>query len=123
MTIENKGKGGLGGLKDFMDSNFGKPGEAIKLLKDLSEAVASIDQAKLKEIKTMMGSMGNVQMDIEQLRLIVEIVKMLCSVDIEKVKEFRQLLVNIQQIVKLLPKDVNLKELPIGEILAGIKKE
>ena len=71
----------------------------------------------------MMGSMGNVQMDIEQLRLIVEIVKMLCSVDIEKVKEFRQLLVNIQQIVKLLPKDVNLKELPIGEILAGIKKE
>lgn len=123
MTMDNKKTGGFGGLKDFMDSNFGKPGEAIKLLKDLSEAVASIDQAKLKEIKTMMGSMGNVQMDIEQLRLIVEIVKMLCSVDIEKVKEFRQLLVNIQQIVKLLPKDVNLKELPIGEILAGIKKE
>ena len=46
MTMDNKKTGGFGRLKDFMDSNFGKPGEAIKLLKDLSEAVASIDQAK-----------------------------------------------------------------------------
>jgi hypothetical protein len=70
-----------------------------------------------------MGSMGNVQVDAEQLRLINEIVKTLCNVDIEKVKEFRQLLVNIQQIIKLLPKDVNLKDLPIGELLSGLKQD
>ncbi len=111
----------FGKLKQQMDENFGKPGEAIKNIKELSDSLASIDKEKLRELKSMMGAMGNVQVDIEQLRLIVEVVRMLCSVDIEKVKEFRQLLISLIQLVKLLPKDM--KDLPIGEILQGLKQE
>ncbi len=109
------------GMKKFMDENFGKPGEAIKNMKELSDSLVSIDKEKLKELKSMMGAIGNVQMDVEQLRLIVEVVRMLCSVDIEKVKEFRQLLISLIQLVKLLPKDI--KDLPIAEILQELKQK
>ena len=114
---EQKPRGGLGGLKDLLDSNFGKPTEAIHLLTDLSNAIASIDQAKLREVKAMLGSMGNVQLDVDQLRLVVELVRMFCTLDIEKIKEARQLVANILQVVKALPKD-----LPFGEIVGSLKE-
>jgi hypothetical protein len=89
---EQKPRGGLGGLKDLIESNFGKPTEAIHSLTELSNAIASIDQAKLREIKGMLGSMGNVQMDVEQLRLVVELVKEFCTLDIAKLKEVKGLM-------------------------------
>jgi|GEM_PF-1625707 hypothetical protein len=117
MAEQKQPRGGLGGLKDLLDSNFGKPTEAIHLLTELSNAVASIDQAKLREVKGMLGSMSNVQLDVDQLRLVVELVRMFCTLDIEKVKEARQLVANIFQLVKALPKD-----LPVGEIVGTLKE-
>lgn len=111
----------MGKLKTTMDETFGKPGEAIKNIKELADSLAAIDQAKLKEIKSLMTLMGNVPLEGAQLGHIVEIVKMVCAVDIEKLKETRELIVSLNQLAKMLPKD--LKDLPIDEILRAIKQE
>jgi len=47
----------------------------------------------------------------------VELVRMFCTLDIEKIKEARQLVANILQVVKALPKD-----LPVGEIVGSLKE-
>lgn len=107
-------------FKKQMNGWFGPPGEAIKNITELSNSLVSIDQAKLKEVRSLMGALGNFPVDVEQLRLVVELVKMLCAVDIENVKEFRQLILNLIQLVKLLPKDM--KDLPISDILHQVKQ-
>jgi hypothetical protein len=117
MAEQKQPRGGLGGIKDLLDANFGKPAEAIHLLTELSNAIASVDQAKIKEVKAMLGSMGNVQLDVDQLRLVVELVRMFGTLDIEKIKEARQLVANIFQVVKALPKD-----LPVDEIVSSLKE-
>ncbi len=106
------------GIKKEMDKLFGSPGEAMKSIKELSDSVAALDTAKLKELRGILAAVGGVQVGPEEIKLIVEMVKIICAVDIEKVKEFRQLIVNLTQLVKLLPRDI-----PIGEILQTVREE
>lgn len=105
-------------LKKQMDGWFGPPGEALKTITELSNSLANIDMAKVKELRTMVGALGTVQIQPDELRLVTELVKMLCGVDIEMIREFRQLIINLTQLVRLLPKDV-----PVAEILQAVRSE
>lgn len=105
-------------IKKQMDDIFGTPGQALKQIKELSDSVATIDMSKLKELRVILATIPSLQIDNEFLRLVVELVKILDNVELDKVKEFRQLILNISQLVAKLPKDI-----PIGEILQTVKED
>jgi hypothetical protein len=122
----------LQNFKKQMDESFGSPAQAIKSIKELSDSLAQFDHAKLKDLKALLATMDLERLKtvleiIKQLRSVdirstdmVEVVKMIVNLDIAKVKEFNQVLVNLIALVKLLPKDF--KDLPIGEILNQLKQ-
>lgn len=105
-------------IKNRLDNIFGPPGEALKNVKELSDSLANIDVAKLKELRATFSVMSGVQVSGEELHMVVDLARILCNVDLEKVKEFRQLVINLTQLVKLLPKDV-----PVGDIIQAVKGE
>lgn len=111
---------GLGGLKKAFDKTFGPPGEALKTIRVVSDALTSLDQAKLRLVKSVLGEVGKVKGSPEELQMVLDLIRLITGASTEQLTAIRDILANLTKLVKYLPKD--LKQLPLKEIVEEIKK-
>ena len=109
------------GLKKFMDDTFGPPGEALKTLKGVSEALTSVDQAKLRQVKSVLDTAAKVKGSPEELSMVLDLIRLIAGINMEQLTAIRDIMVNLTKLVRLLPSG-GLKTLPIQEILEEMKK-
>jgi len=108
------------GLKKFMDETFGTPQEALKTVTGVSAALASLDQAKLRLVKSVLTEAGKVKGSPEELGMVLDLIRLITSANMEQLNAVRDILANLVKLVRLLPKD--LKQLPLKEIIEEVRK-
>lgn len=107
------------GLKKMFDGTFGPPGEALKSLKGISEALSTLDAQKLRALKSVLDAAAKVKGGPGELELFVEMVRLITSASMEQLTAIRDILANLNTILKHIPKE-QLSQLPVKEILSEI---
>jgi len=108
-------------IKKILDETLGPPQEALKTLRGVSEALTSLDQPKLRLLKSTLDSVAKVKGSPEELQMVLEIIRLIVSADIERLTTVRDITANLVKLVRYLPKEA-LKELPLKEIAEEIRK-
>ncbi|GAH43513.1 unnamed protein product, partial [marine sediment metagenome] len=100
---------------------FGSPDEALKAVREVSEALTSLDRAKLRLVRSVIAEVGKVKGSPEELGTFLELIRLITSCDIERLKDINSITSNLVKLVKLLPKDMSLQALPLKEIIAEVR--
>lgn len=108
------------GLKRFFDETFGSPEEALKTMKGVSEALTSLDQAKLRLVRSVLESAGKVKGSPEELATLLEVVRIISSTNLQQLTAVRDITANLVKLAKLFPE--GLKQIPLSEIIAEVRK-
>ncbi|MBA7657082.1 hypothetical protein ES703_65012 [subsurface metagenome] len=110
------------GLKKFFDETFGSPDEALKAVRGVSEALTSLDKAKLRLVRSVIVEVGKVKGSPEELETLLELMRLITSASLEQLTAIRDITANVVKLVKLLPKDMSLQTLPLKEIIEEVRK-
>jgi hypothetical protein len=105
----------LNNIKSLIDGSLGPPGEALKNLKDISQALASIDIAKLKLLYTIINSVDKVKGTPQELQVFLEILRLMSTFSPEQLNAVNDIIVNLTKLLRLLPRE-QLKNMPIGDL-------
>ncbi len=111
----------VSGLKKWFDDTVGPPGEALKAVRDISTALTTVDEAKLRLLKTLIDSVGRVRGSPEELQLFLEVMRLVSSCTMEQLEAVRDITANLVKLVRYLPKG-GLDALPIKDIMREMKK-
>ena len=109
-------------IKKFFDETFGSPEEALKTMRGVSEALTSLDQAKLRLLRSVLAEVGKVKGSPEELEAFLEIMRLITSASMEQLTAIRDITTNLIKLGKLLPKDMSLQALPLKEIIEEVRK-
>jgi hypothetical protein len=115
----------VSGIKNFLDGSLGPPGEALKNLKELTQALASIDIAKLRLLYALINSVDKIKGTPEELQTFVQIVTLLSAFSVEQLNALNDIIVNLTKLLRLLPRE-QLKNIPAGDlakVVASIAEE
>ena len=107
-------------IKRMGNKTFGPPGEALQTLKAVSEALTSLDERKLRLVKSVLELVGKVKGSPEELQMILDLIRVIASASIEQLTAIRDITANLVKLARLMP--TGLKELPIKEIIAEVRK-
>jgi hypothetical protein len=105
----------------WLDENVGNPGQALQVIKEISQALAQIDTAKLRLVKSIIESATKMKGDPQELESFLAILRLVATIDTEKLVAVKEIIVNLSA----LPlKDLaeGLSSLPLKEIVAEMKK-
>jgi len=108
-------------IKKILDETFGPPGEALKTIRGVSEALSTLDQPKLRLLKSTLDSVAKVKGSPQELDMVLELIRLIVSADMEKIVAVRDIVTNLVKLVRYLPKEA-LAALPIKEIVGEIRK-
>ncbi len=109
-------------IKKFFDETFGSPEEALKTMRGVSEALTSLDQAKLRLLRSVLAEVGKVKGSPEELEAFLEILRLITSASMEQLTAIRDIIANLVKLGKLLPKDLSLQALPLKEIIEEVRR-
>lgn len=109
------------GLKEFFDRTFGSPDEALRTIRAASEAMATLDTAKLRLVRSVLESANRVKGSPEELQMVLEVLNLIARVDMEKLTAIKDITANLLKLAKFLPKE-GLKQFPLKEIVEEIRK-
>lgn len=109
------------GLKKFMDETFGSPQEALKTIRGVSDILTGLDTPKLRLVRSTLESVGKVKGSPEELEMVLELIRLITSANMEQLTAIRDITANLAKLAKLLPRQ-GIQELPIREILEEMKK-
>ncbi|GAH42144.1 unnamed protein product [marine sediment metagenome] len=109
-------------IKKFFDETFGSPEEALKTMRGVSEALTSLDQAKLRLLRSVLAEVGKVKGSPEELEAFLEIMRLITNASMEQLTAIRDITSNLIKLGKLLPKDMSLQALPLKEIIEEVGK-
>lgn len=108
-------------IQKGLNKLFGTPGEVIKNLKEISQALSSMDNEKLKLLQLVLDSAAGMRGSPEELKALLELIKLITSASLEQLTAVKDITSNIAKVVQNLPKE-GLKSLPIKEIAEEFKK-
>jgi hypothetical protein len=108
-------------FKKFMNKTFGTPQEALRTVTGISEAVTSLDNSKLRLLKSILEAAAKVKGSPEELQTVLELVRLIVAADIGQLTAVRDITANLVKLVRLLPKE-GLASLPLKEIVAEVRK-
>ncbi len=109
-------------IKKFFDETFGSPDEALKTVRGVSDALTSLDRAKLRLVRSVLTEVGKVKGSPEELETFLELLRVITSASMEQLTAIRDITANLVKLVKLLPKDMSLQALPLKEIIEEVRK-
>lgn len=92
-----------------------KLSDAAQILRDIP------DEAKLKQVKAIIGEIGKLKNTPEELAMALALIKYIVEVDMEHLNAVKDITGNLVKLIRLLPRDA-LSKLPVDEILSEIKK-
>lgn len=80
------------------------------------------DEKKLRLVKSLLDSAAKVRGSPEELQILLELIRLIISANLEQLTAIRDITSNLLKLVKYLPKDMSLKTLPLKEIMEEIRK-
>jgi len=109
------------GIKKFFDETFGSPDEALKTMRGVSEALTTLDKAKLRLVRSVVVEVGKVKGSPEELRMLLDLLRIITSASLEQLTAIRDITANLVKLVRFLPKE-GLANLPFKEIIEEVRK-
>jgi len=91
-------------------------------LKEVAQTLERVpEEKKLRLVKQILDSATKVKGNPEELQMVLELVNLITSADMEQLTAIKDITANLVKLIKLLPKE-GLSQLPLREIVAEIRK-
>jgi hypothetical protein len=103
-------------LKGAFERATGAPplAEVTEFLKALP------DEGRMKLLRDILREAAKVKGDVQELRLLVEMVRLIHDTPEPKIAAVRDMVAKLEGLIRLLPP---LKEIPLGELLEELRRE
>lgn len=107
------------GLIKQIEEKLGLPS-----LTSVSEVLKNLpDEKKLRLVKQILDSAVKVKGGPEELETLLEVIRLISGASLEQLTAIRDITANLVKLARLLPKDLSLDKLPLGEIVSELKKD
>lgn len=91
-------------------------------LSDAAQIFKSLpDEKTLRQLRAIINDIGKVKGGPDELAMAVALIKFIVEADMEHINAVKDITGNLVKLIRYLPKDA-LSQIPLGEIVAEIKK-